>query len=228
MIPIIQYTASFSDPLRLDDKTVRRNIEDGLDDFVCSYIALPPGIGTNFPQMPGQTKDGLAQLQVSTEFLQMKAEFNVDHWDKREACFRYAFEKIEKTEQLLRNLTTIKFSGVLVSYIQELKQDPIETINRDSVKLPSGYDFYGFSKTFSYVHAEKYFVNFNMSASAYPMGGQKVNVTVDINNRYGSDIKKTASEENDIRTIKSLHESITEDVLEMLIQKGELSYHDRQ
>ncbi len=222
MIPVIQYTVVFSNLLGLEDKFVRRGIEDKLGDFNFSYIAMPPGIDTNVPQMLGQTHNGHTKLQISNQYLQMKIDFDENYRDSRENCFEYAFEKIEKIEKLMRGVTAVKFSGVLVSYILQSVETPIESVNRNSVKIPSECNIFGFSKRFSYIYNDKYFVNFDISASAYPKENQQINITVDINNRYGSDVKNQPSETTDIQTIKSLHDSITQEALDNLIREGEL------
>ncbi len=222
MIQEIRYTISFADLLKLNDIKVRRELEDGLSEFPLSYIALPLNVmGMGVPQMMGQTGEGHTQIQISNQFLQMRAIFDERYHNDREKCFQYAFSKIEAMEHLFRSMIPIRFSGVLVQNVRLVGTEPVEAINRGSVKLRER--FFGFGKKFSYVQDERFFVNFDLSTSEGNALEKSVMVIVDINNRYASEIRKESAEEADIQKIRSIHESITDDVLDRLIQDGEMS-----
>lgn len=226
----IQFTTVVKE-LNLNNKEVRRGIEDALEDFTFSYeqpIQLPPEIPQFSPLMIGQTKFGHSRLQISNRIFQLVTTFDKEYDNNREKCFDYSYQKIESiVDAVNKQKLEMIYCGLIVQYVFENLDDVISLLNRNSVKLMGDYPFFNFAKKFSVVYGDRYYVNFEL-ASLIPRdeGKNFIGITIDINNRYGVEINKSPHKNCDIDAIKRLLHFTSEEVLKNLLSKGELNLND--
>ena len=231
IIDNIQFTAVVNG-LRIDDKDVRRKIEDELLDFTFS-IYNPPRIPAGMPQIPysmtGQTKAGHSRLQILEQNFQLFTSFDENFNNDRQKCFDYAYGKIDAIVKLIKGLSVKNlYFGIALQYIIENEPKAIDLINQGSVKiLNNSESFFNFSKNFSVVYKDRYYINFGLSTLTHRNASDKlIGITVDINNRYGIEIKNELEKDEDISVIKKMQSDISEDFLYKLLRKGELDFHE--
>ena len=231
IIDNIQFTAVVNG-LRIDDKDVRRKIEDELLDFTFS-IYNPPRLPAGMPQIPysmtGQTKAGHSRLQILEQNFQLFTSFDENFNNDRQKCFDYAYGKIDAIVKLIKGLSVKNlYFGIALQYIIENEPKAIDLINQGSVKiLNNSESFFNFSKNFSVVYKDRYYINFGLSTLSHRNSSDKlIGITVDINNRYGIEIKNELEKDEDIAVIKKMQSDISEDFLYKLLRKGELDFHE--
>lgn len=226
----IQFTVSIKQ-LNIDDKNLRREIEDCLQDFKLSYIASPPiplEIGKIPSLMFGQTGGGHSHIHISERVIKLFVTFDENFNSNIDKCFGYAYNKIDSISKLLDKMGgNDSLLGVVVQYIFDNEPDAISLINQDSIKSLDNQSFVNFSKKFSLIFGERYYLNFDLSSLKIKENDEnKVSIVVDINNRYGIEYKNELDNHSDIGTIKKLHESMTEEFFNKLLRKGELKLNE--
>ena len=231
IIDNIQFTAVVNG-LRIDDKDVRRKIEDELLDFTFS-IYNPPRLPAGMPQIPysmtGQTKAGHSRLQIFEQNFQLFTSFDENFNNDRQKCFDYAYGKIDAIVKLIKGLSVKNlYFGIALQYIIENEPKAIDLINQGSVNiLNNSESFFNFSKNFSVVYKDRYYINFGLSTLSHRNSSDKlIGITVDINNRYGIEIKNELEKDEDIAIIKKMQSDISEGFLYKLLRKGELDFHE--
>lgn len=226
----IQFTI-FLNNLDVFDKQIRRSIEDDLQDFNFTFfskpIQPPQALKINYGDFPfiiGQTSNGHSQIFVTSQNLQLFVNFDENYFNEREKCFEYAFKKIDMINQVLKQLkANYQYSGLVIQYLFDNFNNPVDVLNRDSVSLCGKREFHNFLKKFSIIDSDIYYINFEMvTLYKLELNKQIIGVTVDINDRYGSERPDNSCNYNNVLRMKNLHESISEPVLQRLVEQGEL------
>ena len=97
-------------------------------------------------------------------------------------------------------------------------------MNRNSVKVLSNQPFSNFLNKFSVIYGDKYYVNFEfMTYRNQTNSKHNVNITVDINDRYASEIVHTGVDFKSIDVVQNLCEKISDSTLQKLLVSGELN-----
>lgn len=232
IIDNIQFTAVLNG-LRIDEKETRRKIEDELPDFTFS-VFNPPRLPAGVPQIPysmtGQTNAGHSRLQILEQNFQLFTSFDENFNNDRQKCFEYSYGKIDAIVKLIKGLSVKNlYFGIALQYIIENEPKAIDLVNQDSVKILNDIEtFFNFSKNFSVVYKDRYYINFGLSTLSHRNVPDKlVGITVDINNRYGIEIKNELEKDEDITVIKKLQsDDISEAVLYKLLREGVLEFHE--
>ena len=224
IIDNIQF-AAFCKNLKIDDKVIRRQIEDSLGDFSFSFFNFSPKFDIASTMM-GQTEHGHSRLQISDKTVQLFITFDEVFRNDSERCFEYAYKKIEDVAQMINNIEGNFHSGVVIQYLfdeNKYSDDAINLINRNSVNISGNQQFFNFSKSFSVIYKDKFYLNFKLSCINLKDDNKKIaGVSVDVNNRYASEIKNQFVGYDDIAIMKNIHQYITNSVLDKLLMKGEL------
>ena len=228
----IQFTV-LSKRLNIDDKDLRRRIEDSLTGFNLSYISspnTPPEMGKIPSIMFGQTNGGHSHIQISEQAIKLFVSFDENFNSEIDKCFEYAYQKIDSITDLLEKVGySDSFFGMVIQYIFENEPEAIDLINRNSIKNIGNQKFVNFSKKFSVLFAERYYVNFDLSSLKFRDNDESmVSIVVDINNRYGIEYKNEPSQKSDIDRIKNLHKSMTNEFFIKLLKDGELNLHESE
>ena len=224
----IQYVA-FSKNLKIGDKSVRRKIEDSLSEFVFSFYSPLPPPSSNVEIMPiltGYTKNRHSRLDISGDLAKLFITFDENFRNDFDKCFNYAREKIKILTNVLTDIDTNSYSGLVIQYLFEednYTDDVIGFINNGSVKIVGDKHFFGFSKNFSLIYQEKIYLNFAIS-SLQPKNDSKLilGVSVDVNNRYANEVKGQSVSYSDVEVMEKLHCRIAQNTLDSLLTKGEL------
>lgn len=226
----IQFTVSVKQ-LNIDDKNLRREIEDCLQDFKLSYIAsppIPPEIGKIPSLMFGQTGGGHSHIRISEQTINLFVTFDEKFNSEIDKCFGYAYDKIDSISKLVDKVEdNDSLLGVVVQYIFDNEPDAISLINQDSIKSLGVQSFVNFSKKFSLIFGERCYLNFDLSSLKFREDDEnKVSIVVDINNRYGIEYKNELDNQSDIDAIKNLHKAMTKKFFDTLLRKGELNLNE--
>ena len=226
----VQFTTSVK-YLDIAEKSLRRKIEDCLQDFNLSYIASPP-TPPEMSKIPalmfGQTTGGHSHIQISDRAIKLFVTFDEKFNSDIDKCFDYSYKKIDSIANLLNEVGyEDSFLGMVVQYIFENEPDAINLINRNSIKNVGNQKFANFAKKFSIIHSERYYINFDLSSlKLIDNDNNIVSIVVDINNRYGTECKKEPTQQADIDTIKNLHKVMTEEFFNNLLREGELKLNE--
>lgn len=222
----LQFAAVYPN-LRIDDKDIRRTIEDSLNEFSFSFISFPTNIFTS-PMMHGQTEHGHSSLQIVNKNVRLFITFDEKFCTDREKCFSYAYSKIDSITKALNQIDTSLHSGIVIQYLLKNVTDNddkvIDLINHGSISITDGSHFFNFSKEFSIVYNNSHYLNFRLSSMRLKDDStqQIVGINVDINNRYTAEIIKRPIGDDAILKIQNLHHQISEDILLKLLKEGEL------
>ena len=224
--------AGFCKNLKIDDKSVRRKIEDSLSEFTFSFFTSPPSPNIEIvSDLIGYTEHRHSRLQISGNLAKLLMTFDKDFRNDFEKSLGYAYEKIKSVSRVLADIDANFYSGIVIQYLfQDARytDNVIDFINHNSVKIIGNERFFGFGKNFSLVHDDRFYLNFSIS-SLKPRDGSDLilGVSVDINNRYSSEIKEQSVGYDDIDCMKQLHCHIAKVVLERLLTKGELDLNEK-
>ena len=216
---------------KIEDKDTRRKIEDSLNVFKFSFInpILPPNSTASIaPMMSGDTEHGHARIQIIDKNIQLFIAFDDVYRKDRSLCFNYAHDKIDSILKTLKALKKeVMYAGIVVQYLLENLDNGIDLINRNSIKIVSGQSFFNFSKKFSIIYKEKYYINFVLSNLIKEEDSNPVvGIRIDVNDRYSTDVKNQISNYDDVEFIENIQKSITEKFLNRLINEGEVDFDE--
>lgn len=231
-IRYVQFTAVI-DNFDVQNKANRRNLEDSLGDFNFTYFGLPVQSSplpfhfglSGFPLMTGQSNDNCTQITVFEKNVQVSVVYDKNIFSSRQEYFAYIRDKISIIVKFLEKLSvTYVYSGFTARYLFENFDNAIELLNRNSVRIVSKQPFSNFLKKFSVIYDDKYYVNFEfMTYRDQTNNNRNVSITVDINDRYASEIECTYVDFKNIDVVQSLCEKISEETLQNLLVSGELN-----
>ena len=228
----VQFVA-FSKNLKIGDKITRRKIEDLLNDFVFSFYSPLPPSSSNVEIMPiltGYTKNRHSRLDISGDLAKLFITFDENFRNDFDKCFNYADEKIKILTNALGNIRKSSYSGLVIQYLFEedsYTDDVIEFINNGSVKIVGDEHFFNFSKNFSLVYQEKFYLNFAISSLKLKNDSKlMLGVSVDVNNRYANEVKGQSVSYSDVEIMEKLHCHIAKNALDRLLTKGELRLNE--
>ena len=219
--------AFFCSELKIDNKEIRRQIEDSLNEFSFSFFNFPPVEGTIIaPSMIGQTPHGHSRLQIEDKVVRLFVAFDEVFRHDRNKCFDYAFNKIDVISHMICEINKQFSTGIVVQYLfddEKYTANAISLINRDSVVSKNKQIFFNFSKNFSIIYQDRYYLNFKLS-SMHIKGNNDclVGIGIDINNRYGKETKGEDVGYEDVLSIMEIHKQITDITLDKLLILGEL------
>lgn len=226
MIKSMQYSIAFAG-LNLDEKNDRRAIEDLLPDFKFSILNMPPQAPAEIIRMSGATEHNHSLLNFSN----VRADLYIQYDDKYNAdpskCFSYGNEKVSEVIDVLKQKNVnLNYIGVIVQHAIDIS-NPVMAIKEKIVKIePLNKELFNLGVKFTLVHRDKFYVNVditNWRLRDIRLGEtpQVLGVTVDINNRYGMEIKDLNSDFDDWKEIEKIQYSITEAKINELLRTGE-------
>ena len=227
LISSIQYAMTISG-INMDDKNIRRSIEDTLEDFQFTSIAATMGMPLEYPRMVGQTKGGHSYLQLSNSEIRLIINFDQNYYDDHDACFQYAYSKIDRVEHTMQQLgMDVAYIGLVAQYVDTEKTDPLYELSKNLMRLKSTPQLFNASAKFAVIEQNKYYVNIELSVlhmkkEAGQSPQKALGISVDINNKYEKDFNGSIATNNgDLKEIERLHRLIGYAKINRLLNTGE-------
>ncbi len=229
MIHAIQCSISLKN-FDLDNMNMRRAIEDRLKGFFFNIFNVPKGGPQEMPRMIGQTEHGHSILQLSNRFALLMIRFDNDYPKNLEMAFSYARDKLSILLHVLKSLNTkVVSTGIIAQYVFDDIDNPVEKLRENTVRLDFGNaTVSNIAVRFAIVHKDYYFLNFELSNIVTNENGKSnIGVTVDINDKYGTERVGKEASLDEAYNIEELHEKLsTEKTILTLLNEGRLDLHE--
>ena len=188
-------------------KEDKKIIEDMINKLSESYnLAKMEGkdsemedIPYSIPRIIGKSKHGHSQISISLNRAEISIVFDESFYESIENCITYIREKSKEVYDSLKSFVEERylFSGITVTtIIDELNENPIDTITSKFVKIKAKKELYDVSTKFAYVK-ENHFININISNargieeiqdninSSITKKVNYLSITFDVNDKYG-------------------------------------------
>jgi len=227
-------------------------LEKYFDEFQKPFtlVPLPQDAPVEIPRIIAATIHGHSQLIFNANSVQLKTIFDNDYPQNVDKCLNYIGGKIDKIKRALSivnddNNTIIYYSGLSmdIEYDQcDEIENPVNFILKHHFKDQISEPVSEVNMRVALVLRSRYYVNIMLQNLRKYMGqpdergsfaglneiNEKLNVTLDINDKYAFDhLKNYVSSDNDIHNVLQITDDFVKKYITIFVKTGELNYDSK-
>lgn len=215
------------------------NAEHILQDYFQepTILPIPDEVQGDIPRIVIQTRGEHSSLNIGLDVAALISNYDDEFEEEWIQCKDYIEEKGEIFYNLIGEMTgnDFKFSGIIVNITYEDRNDGMELIKENLLKLDKIETPFDAGCKFTYLYDNKYYVNISIENSRQFMVeeikskmiirdevGNHLDITIDINDKYAYNTDEDyLSNKGEFQNILTIMDNIISNKLDDLLMKGE-------